>query len=94
MPFKFDNNINECLILGKTLVKNTLVVAMHRSDVEQQETVFSSTVAPEGDLYSLRLTNIYYADNRTLKCLENENAKRDIELFMTEYLLSITKLTK
>lgn len=83
-----------CLIVGKRLVKNTLAVAMHRSEGEQQETLFGSTVTPEGELYSLRLTNIYYADNRTLKCLENENAKRDIELFLTEYLLSITQLTE
>lgn len=93
MPLEFDNYINKCLILGKKLVKNTLVVAMHRSEGVQKETVFGSTVSPEGELYSLPLTNIYYAVNRTLKCLENKKAKRDIESFLTENLLSITMLT-
>lgn len=76
------------------MVKNTLVVAMHKSEGEQRETEFGSTVTPEGELYSLPLTNIYYAVNRTLKCLENEKAKRDIESFLTEYLLSITLPTE
>lgn len=69
---------------GEALKTNTMVVAMHRSECGQTETVYNRTGTPEDTLHSLALTNIYYNGDRTFDCLQNKNAKGGIESFLTE----------
>lgn len=73
-----------CLFLGEALKTNTMVVAMHRSECGQTETVYNRSSTPEDTLHSLALTNIYYNGDRTFDCLQNKNAKGGIESFLTE----------
>lgn len=60
-----------------------MIVAMQCSEGGKPDTVSDFIGTPEDPLYSLKLTNIFYSGNCISRCQENENAKRDIEKFLS-----------
>lgn len=61
-----------------------MVVAMHRSESGQKETVYNCIGTPEDPLYLLALTNIYYNGDRTFDCPQNKLAKDGIKSFLSD----------
>lgn len=69
---------------GEALVNNTMVVAMHRSETGQHETVSNFIETPDESLNKLKLANLFYCGNTTLNIPANRKETTDIELFLFE----------
>lgn len=61
-----------------------MVVAMHRSETGQNETVSNFIETPDESLNKLKLANLCYCGNTTHNTRENRKETTDIELFLFE----------
>lgn len=61
-----------------------MVVAMHRSETGENETVSNFIETPDESLNKLKLANLFYCGNTTHKISANFKETADIELFLFE----------
>lgn len=61
-----------------------MVVAMHRSETGENETVSNFIETPDESLNKLKLANLFYIGNTTHKTSANRKETTDIELFLFE----------
>lgn len=68
--------------LGGKLKYQTMVVAMHQSEVGEMERESDTIQFPEDSRHLLSLTNMFYYNNSAIKCSVNKKAIRDITEFL------------